>query len=202
MIAVGPCISLTQSPTSMLVCQVLRVRIMNWKTENIASKIHTGNPRVSRVAGRPSESIFVAQWILDSDVGLYCQWLSMLFTPPLTFLFFLPCSRYLTKAFHMWSRQNKFTSTFINNVMSHVETERAAPAWMLLAKVAGSSPRLDYSKIIESWDNGCRYMCALNCILCSAGRRWGKEQKQSKRAPCFQRQVAVELLHSSSQFCS
>ncbi|NWU63863.1 CNDD3 protein, partial [Pterocles burchelli] len=62
-------------------------------------------------------------------------------------------NRYLNKAFHMWSRQNKFTSTFINNVMSHVETEHAVPAWMLLAKVAGSSPKLDYSKIIESWDS-------------------------------------------------
>ncbi|KAM6044951.1 condensin-2 complex subunit D3 isoform 2-T3 [Theristicus caerulescens] len=62
-------------------------------------------------------------------------------------------NRYLTKAFHMWSRQNKFTSAFINNVMSHVETEHAVAAWMLLAKVAGSSPKLDYSKIIESWDN-------------------------------------------------
>ncbi|NWX42535.1 CNDD3 protein, partial [Steatornis caripensis] len=62
-------------------------------------------------------------------------------------------NRYLNKAFHVWSRQNKFTSTFINNVMSHVETEHAVPAWMLLAKVAGSSPRLDYSKIIQSWDD-------------------------------------------------
>ncbi|NXY75637.1 CNDD3 protein, partial [Glareola pratincola] len=62
-------------------------------------------------------------------------------------------NRYLNKAFHIWSRQNKFTSTFINNVMSHVETEHAVPAWMLLAKVAGSSPKLDYSKVIESWDN-------------------------------------------------
>ncbi|KFP92058.1 Condensin-2 complex subunit D3, partial [Apaloderma vittatum] len=62
-------------------------------------------------------------------------------------------NRYLNKAFHMWSKQNKFTSTFVNNVMSHVETERAVPAWMLLAKVAGSSPKLDYSKIIESWDH-------------------------------------------------
>ncbi|XP_074890958.1 condensin-2 complex subunit D3 isoform X2 [Buteo buteo] len=60
---------------------------------------------------------------------------------------------YLNKAFQMWSRQNKFTSTFINNVMSHVEMEHAVPAWMLLAKMAGSSPKLDYSKIIESWDN-------------------------------------------------
>ncbi|XP_040981416.1 condensin-2 complex subunit D3 isoform X2 [Aquila chrysaetos chrysaetos] len=62
-------------------------------------------------------------------------------------------NHYLNKAFQMWSRQNKFTSTFINNVMSHVETEHAVPAWMLLAKVVGSSPKLDYSKIIESWDN-------------------------------------------------
>ncbi|NXW28841.1 CNDD3 protein, partial [Phaetusa simplex] len=62
-------------------------------------------------------------------------------------------NRYLNKAFHMWSRQNKFTSTFVNNVMSHVETEHAVPAWMLLAKVASSSPKLDYSKVIESWDN-------------------------------------------------
>ncbi|OWK57071.1 Condensin-2 complex subunit D3 [Lonchura striata] len=62
-------------------------------------------------------------------------------------------SRYLSKAFHMWSKQNKFTSTFINNIMSHVETEHSRAAWMLLAKVAGSSPKLDYSKIIDSWDS-------------------------------------------------
>ncbi|KAM6295660.1 LOW QUALITY PROTEIN: condensin-2 complex subunit D3 [Aegotheles albertisi] len=62
-------------------------------------------------------------------------------------------SRYMNKAFHIWSRQNKFTSTFISNVMSHVVTEHAVPAWMLLAKVAGSSPQLDYSKVIDSWDN-------------------------------------------------
>ncbi|NXP66967.1 CNDD3 protein, partial [Chloropsis cyanopogon] len=61
-------------------------------------------------------------------------------------------SRYLSKAFLIWSKQNKFTSTFVNNVMSHVETEHSRAAWMLLAKVAGSSPKLDYSKIIESWD--------------------------------------------------
>ncbi|XP_064327032.1 condensin-2 complex subunit D3 [Phalacrocorax carbo] len=61
-------------------------------------------------------------------------------------------NRYLSKAFHLWSRQNKFTSTFVKNVMSHVETERAVPAWMVLAKVAGSSPKLDFSKVIESWD--------------------------------------------------
>ncbi|NXP11351.1 CNDD3 protein, partial [Thinocorus orbignyianus] len=65
-------------------------------------------------------------------------------------------NRYLSKAFRTWSQQNKFTSTFVNNVMSHVQTEHAVPAWMLLAKVASSSPKLDFSKVIESWDNACR----------------------------------------------
>ncbi|XP_051668274.1 condensin-2 complex subunit D3 isoform X1 [Manacus candei] len=62
-------------------------------------------------------------------------------------------NRYLNKAFHIWSKQNKFTSTFISNVLSHVETEHSMAAWMLLAKVASSSPKLDYSKIIETWDS-------------------------------------------------
>ncbi|XP_064029142.1 condensin-2 complex subunit D3 isoform X2 [Pogoniulus pusillus] len=62
-------------------------------------------------------------------------------------------NRFLSKAFQLWSSQKKFTSTFISNVMSHVATEHTAPAWMLLAKVAGSSPKLDYSKVIECWDD-------------------------------------------------
>ncbi|KAG8434741.1 hypothetical protein GDO86_012914 [Hymenochirus boettgeri] len=60
-------------------------------------------------------------------------------------------SRYLTKAFHLWSKQNKFSSTLINNLISHTDTEHSAPAWMVLAKVAGSSPKLDYTKILKSW---------------------------------------------------
>ncbi|KAM4703395.1 condensin-2 complex subunit D3 [Rhinophrynus dorsalis] len=62
-------------------------------------------------------------------------------------------SRYLTKAFHLWSKQNKFSTTLINNLISHTETEHSAPAWMVLAKVAGSSPKLDYTKILNSWDH-------------------------------------------------
>ncbi|KAJ7417008.1 Condensin-2 complex subunit D3 [Willisornis vidua] len=82
-------------------------------------------------------------------------------------------NRYLNKAFHMWSKQKKFTSTFINNVMSHVETEHAVAAWMLLAKVAGSSPKLDYSKIVESWDSVSRQQNmstgTIGHILCVIG---------------------------------
>ncbi|XP_066059755.1 condensin-2 complex subunit D3 isoform X2 [Chamaea fasciata] len=82
-------------------------------------------------------------------------------------------SRYLSKAFLMWSKQNKFTSTFINSVMSHVDTEHSRAAWMLLAKVAGSSPKLDYSKIIGSWDSVSRQQNAssgtVGHVLCVIG---------------------------------
>ncbi|XP_078195997.1 condensin-2 complex subunit D3 isoform X2 [Callithrix jacchus] len=61
-------------------------------------------------------------------------------------------SRYLNKAFHIWSKRGKFSSTFINNIISHTGMEHSAPAWMLLSKIAGSSPSLDYSRIIESWE--------------------------------------------------
>ncbi|XP_049713602.1 condensin-2 complex subunit D3 isoform X3 [Elephas maximus indicus] len=61
-------------------------------------------------------------------------------------------SRYLNKAFHIWSKKDKFSSTFINNLISHTGTEHSAPAWMLLSKIACSSPKLDYTKIIESWE--------------------------------------------------
>ncbi|XP_006068546.2 condensin-2 complex subunit D3 isoform X1 [Bubalus bubalis] len=59
---------------------------------------------------------------------------------------------YLNKAFHIWSRKDRFSPTFVNNVLSHTEKEHSAPAWMLLAKVAGASPVLDYSTVIEAWE--------------------------------------------------
>uniref|UniRef100_A0A8D2LJH3 Non-SMC condensin II complex subunit D3 n=1 Tax=Varanus komodoensis TaxID=61221 RepID=A0A8D2LJH3_VARKO len=62
-------------------------------------------------------------------------------------------SRYLNRAFHICAKKGKFSSSFVNSILSHTETERAAPAWMLLAKVAGSSPKLDYSKIIDAWNS-------------------------------------------------
>ncbi|XP_032328344.1 condensin-2 complex subunit D3 isoform X2 [Camelus ferus] len=61
-------------------------------------------------------------------------------------------SRYLNKAFHIWAKKDKFSSAFVNNVLSHAGTEHSAPAWMLLAKVAGSAPALDYTRIIKSWE--------------------------------------------------
>ncbi|XP_067085032.1 condensin-2 complex subunit D3 [Osmerus mordax] len=61
-------------------------------------------------------------------------------------------SRYFSKAFTVWSRQNKFTAAFISNLGSHMEAEHAAGAWLLLSKVAGSSPNLNYRKILDAWD--------------------------------------------------
>lgn len=92
------------------------------------------------------------------NVGFSCILLFRLSLPKLSFP---PCSRYLSKAFLVLSKQNKFTSTFIRNVMSHVETEHSSAAWMLLAKVARSAPKLDFSKIIESWDSVSRSVCVL-----------------------------------------
>ncbi|XP_062053352.1 condensin-2 complex subunit D3 [Lepus europaeus] len=61
-------------------------------------------------------------------------------------------SRYLNKAFHIWSKKDKFSPTFINNMISHTGTEHSAPAWMLLSKITCSSPKLDHTKIIQSWE--------------------------------------------------
>ncbi|XP_069752394.1 condensin-2 complex subunit D3 [Narcine bancroftii] len=61
--------------------------------------------------------------------------------------------RYLTKAFFLWSHQDKFTSAFIKDLISHTDTDHAVAAWMLLSKVAESLPKLNYDKIVDSWDD-------------------------------------------------
>ncbi|XP_035518951.1 condensin-2 complex subunit D3 [Morone saxatilis] len=62
-------------------------------------------------------------------------------------------SRYFSRAFTIWSKQNKFTPTFITNLISHTEADHAAGAWLLLSKVVASSPVLPYGKILDAWDN-------------------------------------------------
>ncbi|XP_062286238.1 condensin-2 complex subunit D3 isoform X2 [Scomber scombrus] len=62
-------------------------------------------------------------------------------------------SQYFSRAFTIWSTQNKFTQTFITNLISHTEADHAAGAWLLLSKVVASSPRLPYSKILDAWDS-------------------------------------------------
>ncbi|XP_070772267.1 condensin-2 complex subunit D3 [Enoplosus armatus] len=62
-------------------------------------------------------------------------------------------SRYFSRAFTIWSKQSKFTQTFITNLISHTEADHATGAWLLLSKVVASSPRLPYSKILDAWDS-------------------------------------------------
>ncbi|XP_031735143.1 condensin-2 complex subunit D3 isoform X2 [Anarrhichthys ocellatus] len=82
-------------------------------------------------------------------------------------------SRYFSRAFTIWSKQNKFTQTLITNLISHTEANHAAGAWLLLSKVVSSSPRLPYGKILDAWDSmvGSKDVTATTCchILCVMG---------------------------------
>ncbi|KAL2078279.1 hypothetical protein ACEWY4_025964 [Coilia grayii] len=60
---------------------------------------------------------------------------------------------YFRRAFHTWSRQNKFSTAFVNTLIKHTKTDNAPAAWMLLAKVAGAAPGLDYQTILDEWDH-------------------------------------------------
>lgn len=56
----------------------------------------------------------------------------------------------------MWAPQQKFTPAFVNSLLSHTEGERAAAAWLLLAKIASCSPKLNYATILDTWENTIR----------------------------------------------
>ncbi|XP_067259126.1 condensin-2 complex subunit D3 [Chanodichthys erythropterus] len=65
-------------------------------------------------------------------------------------------SRYFSKAFSVWAPQQKFTPAFVNSLLSHTEGERAAAAWLLLAKIASCSPKLNYGTVLDTWENTIR----------------------------------------------
>lgn len=103
----------------------------------------------------PEKSWCYRSWYLFSERLVGTLWYIYSCISP----FFPPPSRYLNKAFRIWSKKDKFSSTFINSVISHTDTEHSAPAWMLLSKITCSSPKLDYTKIIESWEKLSRFVC-------------------------------------------
>uniref|UniRef100_A0A8C5E3J5 Condensin complex subunit 1 C-terminal domain-containing protein n=1 Tax=Gouania willdenowi TaxID=441366 RepID=A0A8C5E3J5_GOUWI len=61
-------------------------------------------------------------------------------------------SRYFSRAFTIWSKQNKFSQTFLQNLISHTEADHAAGAWLLLSNVVTFSSKLPYDKILDAWD--------------------------------------------------
>ncbi|XP_076025344.1 condensin-2 complex subunit D3 [Genypterus blacodes] len=62
-------------------------------------------------------------------------------------------SRYFSRAFTIWSKQNKFTAAFISSLITHTEADHSASAWLLLSEVVASSPKLSYTKILDAWDD-------------------------------------------------
>ncbi|XP_029556003.1 condensin-2 complex subunit D3 [Salmo trutta] len=92
--------------------------------------------------------------------------------------------RYFSRAFTVWSKQNKFTAAFINNLISHTEAEHATGAWLLLSKVASSCPRLDYGKILDAWDDLVRSKnvtvttsCHILCVIGDIGEHLNEDTK-------------------------
>ncbi|XP_073698531.1 condensin-2 complex subunit D3 [Garra rufa] len=79
-------------------------------------------------------------------------------------------SRYFSKAFSVWAPQQKFTPAFVNGLLSHTEGEKAAAAWLLLAKIASCSPKLNYGTVLETWENTIRspvVSVAMTCHILS-----------------------------------
>lgn len=82
-------------------------------------------------------------------------------------------SRYFSRAFTIWSKQNKFTPALVNSLISHTEASHAAGAWLLLSKVVTSSPKLPFGKILDAWDNmmsslkeiNPKTLCNILCVM-------------------------------------
>uniref|UniRef100_A0A3Q1AYP7 Condensin-2 complex subunit D3 n=1 Tax=Amphiprion ocellaris TaxID=80972 RepID=A0A3Q1AYP7_AMPOC len=77
-------------------------------------------------------------------------------------------SQYFSRAFTIWSKQNKFTSAFVTNLVSHTEADHAAGAWLLLSKVVTSSHRVPYGKILDAWDTmdvNVTTCCHILCVI-------------------------------------
>ncbi|KAF7686726.1 condensin-2 complex subunit D3 [Silurus meridionalis] len=64
--------------------------------------------------------------------------------------------RYFSKAFSIWSRQEKFSATLVNSLIWHTERDHAAAAWLMLAKVSSCCAKLNMGTILEAWDRTVR----------------------------------------------
>uniref|UniRef100_A0A8C1QFR6 Condensin-2 complex subunit D3 n=1 Tax=Cyprinus carpio TaxID=7962 RepID=A0A8C1QFR6_CYPCA len=76
-------------------------------------------------------------------------------------------SRCFSKSFSVWAPQQKFTPGFVNGLLSHTEGERAAAAWLLLAKIASCSPKLNYGTVLDTWENTIRLEITMTCHILS-----------------------------------
>uniref|UniRef100_A0A8C7VMP7 Non-SMC condensin II complex subunit D3 n=1 Tax=Oncorhynchus mykiss TaxID=8022 RepID=A0A8C7VMP7_ONCMY len=116
--------------------------------------------------------------------------------------------RYFSRAFTVWSKQNKFTAAFINNLISHTEAEHAAGAWLLLSKVASSCPRLDYGKILDAWDDLVRSdqnvtvatSCHILCVIGDIGEHLNEDTKSRIVGGCPTTNIQINPSNSLPNF--
>uniref|UniRef100_A0A3P8WQ73 Non-SMC condensin II complex, subunit D3 n=1 Tax=Cynoglossus semilaevis TaxID=244447 RepID=A0A3P8WQ73_CYNSE len=92
---------------------------------------------------------------------------------------------YLGKAFSIWSKQNKFTPSFITNLISHTEAEHASGAWLLLSKVGSFSARPSLEKIVDAWDRmissreiNVTVCCHILCVIGNIAAHLNEDTKE------------------------
>ncbi|KAK7901548.1 hypothetical protein WMY93_018317 [Mugilogobius chulae] len=82
-------------------------------------------------------------------------------------------SRYMSKAFDIWDKQNRYTQSFFKALISHTESPNAEGAWLLLSKVVTSTSKLPYETILDAWDKmmpnwnevNTKTLCNVLCVI-------------------------------------
>ncbi|KAM9848224.1 condensin-2 complex subunit D3 [Aulostomus maculatus] len=94
-------------------------------------------------------------------------------------------SQYFTQAFTILSKQNKFTLTFITNLISHTDAAHAAGAWLLLSKAVSSYSEIPYGKILDAWDSmfsskdvSTTTCCHILCVIGGIATHLNEETKE------------------------
>nr|XP_057933189.1 condensin-2 complex subunit D3 isoform X3 [Doryrhamphus excisus] len=93
--------------------------------------------------------------------------------------------RYFSRAFSIWSKQNKFTAMFVTNLISHTEAGHSAGAWLLLSKVVAASPKIPYGNILDAWDSmlssknmSDRTCCHVLCVIGEISAHLNEDTKE------------------------
>ncbi|XP_078451127.1 condensin-2 complex subunit D3 isoform X3 [Lampetra planeri] len=95
-------------------------------------------------------------------------------------------SSYLGKACHMLAAKNPFSASLINALLSHVQSEHAPAAWLLLSKVAGHCPKINCTKILACWDQVHRNSNIMPSTMCHILAVIGTMAKNFSNDGCHQ----------------
>uniref|UniRef100_S4R8W0 Non-SMC condensin II complex, subunit D3 n=1 Tax=Petromyzon marinus TaxID=7757 RepID=S4R8W0_PETMA len=93
---------------------------------------------------------------------------------------------YLGKACHMLATKNPFSASLINALLSHVQSEHAPAAWLLLSKVAGHCPKINCTKILACWDQVHRNSDVMPSTMCHILAVIGTMAKNISNDGCHQ----------------